>query len=72
LNPHVKNDHHEDTNKCLKNIPNKNFSSSSSSRSKTTDRRPKFKDGGDDSTTPIGNCGDIFLDEIEAQAFFLA
>jgi hypothetical protein len=69
LDPHVKNNHHEDTNKCLKNIPNKTFSSSSS-RSKTD--RQKFKDGGDDSTTPIGNCGDIFLDEIEAQAFFLA
>jgi hypothetical protein len=52
-----------------KNTPNKTFSSSSS-RSKTD--RQRFKDGGDDSTTPIGNCGDIFHDEIEAQAFFLA
>jgi hypothetical protein len=56
--PHVKNYHHEiPTN--AKKTPNKTFFSSSRL---TEQQQVGFKGGGDDNTTPIGNCGNIFLD----------
>jgi hypothetical protein len=52
-----------------KKLPTKLFSSS-----RSTEQQAGFEGGGNNNTTQIGNCGDIFpelINEIEAQAFFL-